>query len=66
MADPVAFEAQLRLKIEAEMLAKQTTEQTDEEKSLASIPETLVGTSSKGGIQSTEWTGPTSLESVIG
>ena len=32
----------------------------------ASIPKTLVGDSSKGGIKSTDWAGPTPLESVIG
>ena len=43
-----------------------TVPKEDKEKLLASIPKTLVGDPSKGGIKSTDWAGPTELESVIG
>jgi len=66
VADPGAYEARLKQQGVEEYLAKQKAEQEKQAKLKGSIPKSLVGTESKGGITSQDWAGPTPLESVIG
>ena len=66
MEDPAVHDAKVAENAVKEYIAGQKTTEEEREALRASIPKTLVGESSKGGIQSTEWSGPTKLESVIG
>lgn len=64
--DPAAHDAKVAAKAIEDYKASLQAEQEDKEKLRASIPKTLVGDSSKGGIKSSDWAGPTELKSIIG
>ena len=64
--DPAAHDAKVAAKAIEDYKASLQAEQDDKEKLRASIPKTLVGDSSKGGIKSSDWAGPTELKSIIG
>ena len=66
LENPDELKARLREEVKAELLAEQAMTDEDKAKLRASIPKTLVGSESKGGIKSSDWAGPTELESVIG
>ena len=66
LENPAELKARLREEVKAELLAEQQATKDGKASLLASIPKTLVGESSKGGIKSTDWAGPTNLDDVIG
>lgn len=66
LENPDELKARLREEVKAELLAEKTTTEEDKEALRASIPKTLVGDASKGGIKSTDYAGPPELESIIG
>ena len=66
LENPDELKARIREEVKAELLAEKTTSDEDKEALRASIPKTLVGEASKGGITSTDYAGPPELESIIG
>jgi len=64
--DPAAYEARLMQKGVDEYIAKQQSETDAKQKLTDSIPKSLTGDSSKGGLTGSDWSGPVDLESVIG
>ena len=66
LENPDELKARIREEVKAELLADKKTTEDDKEALRASIPKTLVGEASKGGITSSDWAGPTPLDSVIG
>lgn len=66
LEDPVSAKEKLRAEVKLELLEEQKAELEKTEKLKQSIPKTLTGDSSKGGLTGSDWTGPVPLESVIG
>lgn len=59
------IEAEIRSKVEAELKAKVEAEQSNRAAKEAAILPTLSNASSKGGLKSNDWSGPTSLGDIL-
>jgi hypothetical protein len=66
LADPETMRATLKDEVKKELLAEMETEQAGKDKLSASIPKSLTGDSSKGGLTGSDWSGPVDLDSLIG
>jgi len=62
--DVDAVEARLRAEIEEKVRAEIAAETSEKQKVLDSIPKSLAGDASKGGLQGSNWTGPTPAEQL--
>lgn len=63
--NPAEHDARLKALGVEEYLAKLKADSEGKQKVIDSIPKSLVGDSSAGTIQSSDWSGPTPLESII-
>lgn len=66
MENPAELKERLKAEARAEILAEQKAKQEEKDKIAQSIPTSLVGDSSKGGLSGSDWSGPTPLENLIG
>jgi hypothetical protein len=64
--DPVAHDAEVRAAARAELMAEIEAKTGKIDDLAASLPETLTGDSSKGGLTGSDWAGPVDLNAVIG
>lgn len=65
-SDPAAFKAKVKEEVRKELEAEAQAEVEKAEKLRDSVPETLVGDASQGGLTSQDTTAPASLEETIG
>lgn len=66
LENPDKLREQIRQEERAKLLAEQEAEKEKLEAKKQSIPKSLVGEPSAGGITSSGWSGPTDLEAVLG
>ncbi|MBT8439715.1 MAG: hypothetical protein KJO91_08310 [Gammaproteobacteria bacterium] len=66
MDDPDTLKAKLKDEARAELLKEMEAEKAEKDKLKQSIPKSLTGDSSKGGLTGSDWSGPVDLESIIG
>ena len=66
LEDPVTAREKIKAEVRLEMLEEQKAKLDGKEELKQSIPKTLVGDGSKGGLTGSDWTGPTPLDAVIG
>jgi hypothetical protein len=66
LADPETMRATLKDEVKKELLEEMEAEQAGKDKLSASIPKSLTGDSSKGGLTGSDWSGPVDLDSLIG
>lgn len=59
------LEAQLRTELEGKLRAELQAEQEKQQKKDAAILPSLTGVNSKGGLSSSDWSGPTSLDQIL-
>jgi len=65
MKDIDSYKARLKAEAKVEALKEIEADQKGKEDLKSSIPESLVGDTSKGGLTGSEWSGPASTESVF-
>lgn len=66
LENPEQVKARIRDEVRLELLKEQEAKLQEKEKLTQSIPKTLTGDPSKGGLSGSDWSGPVELESVIG
>ena len=66
LEDPVTAREKIKAEVKLELLEEQKAKLEGKEELKQSIPKTLVGDGSKGGLTGSDWTGPTPLNAVIG
>lgn len=65
LGDPAKLKASMREEVKMELIAERKTAQEKKQALADSIPETLVGDTSQGVLSSSDWEGPSSIESLI-
>lgn len=63
--DPVTDRALIKEQVRLELKAEAEKKAAEKEKLRDSIPETLVGDSSKGNLSGSDWSGPATIESIV-
>ena len=66
MENPAELKARIKAELLAEIKAEQESKQKEKDDLAKSIPKSLVGEGSKGGLSGSDWSGPTDLNAIIG
>jgi hypothetical protein len=66
LADPATLKASMKDEVRKELIAEMEAEKTGKAELSASIPKSLTGDSSKGGLTGSDWSGPVELDTLIG
>ena len=66
LEDPVTAREKIKAEVKLELLEEEKAKLDGKEELKQSIPKTLVGSGSKGGLTGSDWTGPTPLNAIIG